>query len=132
MLKAKTTAVPVFSRFPLTSLNIATSYSPSSSNTSLTPTSFNMSTTANLTLILYQQHTAPKIGSFASLQSSSFVPIVHPINPNPSLVITQSYTVPCYCNERICIKISDGLDHIINPAEELHQIDANMIFIVAE
>ena len=75
------------------------------------------------------QHTAPNIGVFESLLSSSSVPNMNPINVSPA--ITQNSTVPSVAMKKSA-KNFDELDHQYKPEEDLHQTAAHMIFTRGE
>ena len=108
MMNTSTTTVPALPKPPVTPLNVAETYSLSSTNYIPSRNNTNLNATANLSQPLYQPQTAPNLGPFASFTTSIFVPNVHPKNFSSSF--TQDYTVPFVAMIKT-VRHFDGIDH---------------------
>ena len=107
MLNTITTTVPSLPRLPLAPPNIVGTHSLSSTNRNPFQRNINLNAIANPCQRLYQTHTEPNIGSFATLRSSSST-VIKTINI--CLVITQNYFVT-FVEKKKSVKTNDGIDH---------------------
>ena len=112
MLNPINTTVPTLSRSLLAPLNLADTYSLTSTNKNSFQTNTNLNATANPSQTLYQPHAPTNTGLSAILLSSSSAMS----SINPPLAFTQNYTVP-YVSMSKSVKAFGRLDHQYTPEE---------------
>ena len=122
MLISKFANVSTLSGPLLAPLNIAFTYSLSSTDNNPFQRDTNSNATSNPCQMFYQLHTAPNIGPSAILPSS--ISTVSQINSSSG--ITKNHTVPSVAVDK-SVETFDGLDHQYTPGKNVNQIDAHII-----